>query len=242
MIPVLVVKGETISDTWEKSIVELWNKGVVSMKESFYGKSFEYIREATMLMVVENPTKEPRLHPWYKADRTFFDRYTKEVIEGYTVDVRVRKVQKESVDFTDILTRRETISFRPTYTYYERHRKYRGKIDQISYIINYLKKTPHTNRAISVTWIPEIDQKNEDVPCNIVLWCKVVGDKLIMETYWRSRDAWRGALPNMYAFTELQRIIAEECKVETGYYVDFTSSYHIYEESFYEVEEALKTT
>jgi len=241
MIPIIIVEGETISEAWEKSIIELWNKGIISMKESFYGKSFEYIKEATTMLIVRNPSKEPRVHPWYQADRSFFDRYTKEVIEGYVVNVKVRKLQKESLDFTDILTRRETFSFKPTYTYYERHRKYRGKIDQIGYIIKYLRKTPHTNRAISVTWIPEIDQKNVDVPCNIVIWCKIIEDKLVMETYWRSRDAWRGALPNMYALTELQKMIADECKVEPGYYIDFTSSYHIYEESFYEVKEALAT-
>lgn len=239
MIPIIIVRGRTISDVWEKSVVELWRRGIVGMKESFYGKAFEYIKEATMLMAVENPMEEPRTHPWYRADRSFLDKYAEEVINGYIGEVRIRRPIKESTEFIDILTGREVYSFKPTYTYYERHRKYRNRIDQISYIINYLRRTPYTNRAISITWIPEIDQKNIDVPCNIAIWCKIINNKLIMETYWRSRDAWRAALPNIYAFTKLQKIIAEECGVESGYYIDYTSSYHIYQENFHEIEEVI---
>ncbi len=63
-----------------------------------------------------------------------------------------------------------------------------------------------------------------------------------METCWRSRDAYKAAFWNIYAFTELQKKIAEDLskkvgfKVEPGLYVDFSNSFHIYENDFEDFE------
>jgi thymidylate synthase len=66
-----------------------------------------------------------------------------------------------------------------------------------------------------------------------------------METCWRSRDAYKAAFWNMYAFTELQKHIAHEIsrltgqRIELGAYVDFTNSFHVYERDFEDVERRL---
>jgi len=63
-----------------------------------------------------------------------------------------------------------------------------------------------------------------------------------METSWRSRDAYKAAFWNMYALTELQKRIAESLsekvgkRFKVGKYVDFTNSFHIYENDFQDVE------
>lgn len=55
-----------------------------------------------------------------------------------------------------------------------------------------------------------------------------------MNTHWRSRDAFKAAFMNMFALTDLQRVIAERIserldkKVEVGRYTDITDSFHIY--------------
>ena len=60
----------------------------------------------------------------------------------------------------------------------------------------------------------------------------------MMNTHWRSRDAYRAAFMNLFGITELQKHIAEEIsrkigkKVNVGRYVDISDSYHIYGESF----------
>ena len=64
---------------------------------------------------------------------------------------------------------------------------------------------------------------------------------LNMNTHWRSRDLYKAWFMNVYAFTELQRIIAEGISekinrpVEVGRYVDISDSLHIYGSYFDEV-------
>ena len=64
-----------------------------------------------------------------------------------------------------------------------------------------------------------------------------------MNTHWRSRDAYKAAFMNIYAFTELQREIANQISkkisktVKVGRYVDITDSYHIYGAYFEEFQE-----
>ncbi|MEM4610295.1 MAG: hypothetical protein QW190_05365, partial [Thermoproteota archaeon] len=74
----------------------------------------------------------------------------------------------------------------------------------------------------------------------------VYGDRLIMETCWRSRDAMKAAFMNIYALTILQKQVAEELSKKTGRmiipgeYVDFSNSYHIYETDFERAENLVK--
>jgi thymidylate synthase len=55
-----------------------------------------------------------------------------------------------------------------------------------------------------------------------------------MNTHWRSRDLYKAWFMNVYAITDLQRIIAEEIsgkinrQVTVGRYVDISDSLHIY--------------
>jgi thymidylate synthase len=59
-----------------------------------------------------------------------------------------------------------------------------------------------------------------------------------MNLHWRSRDAYKAAFMNIYAFTELQRLIADtiaekrEEEVLVGKYTDISDSYHIYGNDF----------
>jgi thymidylate synthase len=62
-----------------------------------------------------------------------------------------------------------------------------------------------------------------------------------MNTHWRSRDLYKAWFMNVYAITDLQRIIAEEIskkrgeQVRVGRYVDISDSLHIYGSYFNEV-------
>ena len=57
-----------------------------------------------------------------------------------------------------------------------------------------------------------------------------------MHTFWRSRDAYSAAPMNMWALTNLQKIIADKVGVEVGQYVDTSESFHVYEENFQRVQ------
>ena len=69
-------------------------------------------------------------------------------------------------------------------------------------------------------------------PCLQMIWCKVIDGRLELHTHWRSRDAYAAAPMNMWALTNLQKIIAERVGVKVGQYVDTSESFHVYEENF----------
>jgi thymidylate synthase len=62
-----------------------------------------------------------------------------------------------------------------------------------------------------------------------------------MNTHWRSRDLYKAWFMNVYAITDLQRIIAEKIskkinrQVTVGRYVDISDSLHIYGSYFKDV-------
>jgi len=123
------------------------------------------------------------------------------------------------------------------YTYHERLFNYPPEgIDQISYIIEKLKRTGFSRRAQAITWIPKRDMGVDSPPCLQRIWCTIRDGKLILHTSWRSRDIFRAMHMNMLAMTELQKRISEEVGVEVGSYVDFSNSAHIYEKTYWDVE------
>ena len=68
-----------------------------------------------------------------------------------------------------------------------------------------------------------------------------------MNTHWRSRDAFKAAFMNIFALTDLQRVIAKnisgklEKEVKVGRYADFVDSYHIYGSYFDQFKGFLET-
>jgi thymidylate synthase len=87
--------------------------------------------------------------------------------------------------------------------------------------------------------MPTADPDTDDPPCLQRIWCRLVSNgegefTLNMNTHWRSRDLYKAWFMNVYAITDLQRIIAEEIsrkinrQVTVGRYVDISDSLHIY--------------
>jgi thymidylate synthase len=78
-----------------------------------------------------------------------------------------------------------------------------------------------------------------DPPCLQQIWCQLLPDDqgaliLNMNTHWRSRDAYKAAYMNVFALTDLQRVIAGRIAeltgraVRVGRYADLVDSFHIY--------------
>ena len=95
------------------------------------------------------------------------------------------------------------------------------KINQIEYIINTLAEAGHTRRAQAITWMPTADVHTNDPPCLQRIWCRLTADDsgklwLNMNTHWRSRDLYKAWFMNVYALTDLQRVIAEKISKKIG--------------------------
>jgi len=241
-IPVLFVRGTTLPEGWEKSVLAVWEQGGRYPTE--YDQEGEAPSlDATMTLVIERPFEEPRLHRAFPGAIEDLEKYRLEVVDG----VHDHWIRPEEGKWT--------------YTYHKRLFDYQVQeelcsggespfagVAQMEYLVEKLARVPYSRRAQAITWMPTLDPKTDDPPCLQRVWCRLAegGDGqlyLNMNTHWRSRDAYKAAFMNIYALTDLQRILAGEIAermgrpVQVGRYVDITDSYHIYGSYLAEVEE-----
>lgn len=242
-IPVLLVSGRTLPEVWEKSIVEVWDRGV-PLRTEYDHPGDPPSRDATMVLVVQEPFEEPRIHRAFPGGIEDLEKYKLEVLEG----VRDHWIRPDEGKWT--------------YTYHDRlfhyvvredPRKFGDDspfraVDQIEALVEKLSEVPYTRRAQAITWMPTLDPRTEDPPCLQRIWCRLLRDdkgllRLNMNTHWRSRDAYKAAFMNLYALTELQKVLAERISrrsgqpVAVGRYMDVSDSYHLYGSYLAEIEE-----
>jgi len=230
MLPVIMVKGDSAAEVWEKSLTELWEKGI-SVKTEYDRPEDPESKDATMIMVINNPFSEPRIHLGFPGGMEDLEKYRQEVVEG----IHDHWINPEEKKWT--------------YTYHDRLFNYSvpssaetKKVNQIDYIIEKLSAAFFSRRAQAITWIPFYDPETYDPPCLQRVWCRIINDggklNLVMNVHWRSRDAYRAAFMNIFGLTCLQKHIAESISKKTGkeiavgQYTDITDAYHIYGESF----------
>ncbi len=234
-IPVLNVKGKTLPETWEKAVLLTWKKGL-KIKTEYDKPEDPESRDATMIMVIDEPMSEPRIHRAFPAGLEDLEIYRQEVVYG----VHDHWICPEEGKWT--------------YTYHQRLFSYpneKSTLDQISYIVDKISKVPYSRRAQAITWIAGLDPKTDDPPCLQRVWCRLSRYKnswiLNMNTHWRSRDAYKAAFMNIFALTDLQKTIAKRIQenicesVSVGRYVDISDSFHIYGSYFKDFEKFLTT-
>ncbi len=234
-IPVLKVEGDTLPETWEKAVLATWNEGL-DIKTEYDKPSDPPSKDSTMVMVVNSPMKEPRIHRAFPGGLEDLEVYRQEVVAG----IHDHWIKPEEGKWT--------------YTYHQRLASFDiegSVVDQIDYMIKKLSSTPYTRRAQGITWNPKTDCATDDPPCLQRIWCRLVkqdgGEFLLnMNTHWRSRDAYKASFMNIFALTDLQRMMAEEISkglrapVRVGRYVDISDSFHIYGSYFEDFENFLK--
>ena len=222
-IGVIFIDAESLPEAWEKSLIQLAERGVVIDTE--YG---ERSVDAPAVILVKTPFSEPRVH-------------LKGIVAGSL---------KGLIDYVDEVVRgvHDHLVEKLEYTYHERLFSYRlpgGEVvNQVERVIEKLKRVPYTRRAQAITWQPWRDLISDHPPCLQRLWFRVVDRRLVLHAHMRSNDALKAAFMNMYAFTELQKYVAEQVGVEPGYYMHIADSYHVYERDwkwFYKFVEQIKT-
>jgi len=181
----------------------------------------------TALIHVKKPFDEPRIHRAFPGGLDDLEKYRCEVLYGvhdHWIDPAVGKWE---------------------YTYHERLFAYEvpggGLVDQIAAAVERLKTVPFTRRAQAVTWQVWNDLDIDDPACLQRLWFRISQGRLHMNIHMRSNDAFKAAFMNMYAFTEIQRIMAAELGTEVGEYMHIADSFHIYGSYFDEFKGFLKT-
>ncbi len=233
-IPVLKVTGKNIPEAWEKAVIATWEQGI-EVKTEYDRKDDPPSKDCTMIIEIIEPMSEPRIHRAFPGGLGDLEIYKQEVIYGIHDDW----IKPEEGKWC--------------YTYHERLFNYPAdekRIDQMEYIIEKLSEVKYSRRAQAITWNPKTDPFVDDAPCLQRLWARIVGNDelyLNVNTHWRSRDAFKAAFMNIFALTELQKLMAEKIsekigrEVKVGRYVDISDSFHIYGSYYDEFYGFLKT-
>jgi len=233
-LPVLLVSAGSLPEAWEKAVLAVWDEGVEIATQ--YDKTGDRpSKDATVMVMINNPFAEPRIHKNFPGGPAELEVYRQEVVSG---------IHDHWID---------PAAGKWTYTYHQRLFSYCvtenirdadslkpfAAVNQVQYIIDTLAKTAYSRRAQAITWMPTADPKTDDPPCLQRLWCRLVADDnggwlLDMNSHWRSRDLYKAWFMNVYALTDLQKMIAEKISGKTGRpvavgrYVDISDSLHIY--------------
>lgn len=236
-MPVISITADCLPQAWEKAVLAVWDNGLEVKTE--YDKPGDLpSKDATVIVTITDPFAEPRIHKNFPGGPSELEAYRQEVVDG---------IHDHWID---------PAAGKWTYTYHQRLFAYCSvenpqgreskKIDQIQYIIDKLSEVSHTRRAQAITWMPSVDTETEHPPCLQRIWCRLVAGRdgamsLNMNTYWRSRDLYKAWFMNVYAMTDLQKIIAGKIsgkinqQVTVGRYVDISDSLHIYGSYFDQV-------
>lgn len=101
-------------------------------------------------------------------------------------------------------------------------------IDQISQIINQIKKSPDSRRIIVSAWNVADVNKMKLPPCHAFFQFYVAEGKLSCQLYQRSCDTFLGLPFNIASYALLTHMVAQQCDLEVGDFVWTGGDVHIY--------------
>ncbi len=198
----VLIRGKTISEVWERSIRRCINKGEIVETED--GAKTKEIQN--LIMEIEKPLNEPKIHPKYPLGDQAIQVYVDEVLKGTDADF--------------------------VYDYHSRIRKHMVGdkiVDQIAQSIDKLKENLRSRRVAIHTWYVGRDLVDKNPPCLQYIQYLVRDNKLYCTVLFRSNDLFSAALGNAIALSTLQKQVADEINVDMGIYTHHSVSMHIYE-------------
>src|SRR5574343_1835971 len=101
-------------------------------------------------------------------------------------------------------------------------------IDQISQLIEALKKNPDSRRHIVSAWNPSEVDRMALPPCHALFQFYVAGGKLSCQLYQRSADVFLGVPFNIASYALLTLMMAQVCGYEPGEFVHTLGDAHLY--------------
>lgn len=115
-----------------------------------------------------------------------------------------------------------------------------GKVvDQISEVINQIKKNPDSRRLIVSAWnVAELPQMAL-MPCHALFQFYVANGKLSCQLYQRSADVFLGVPFNIASYALLTLMIAQVCDLQPGEFIHSFGDVHIYNNHLEQVDTQL---
>ncbi len=222
-----VVRDRTIIGAWTKAIDRVMRYGV--LKETEYGnKQRELI--AAQWVITDELTPHAKFPDWPDelkkitgASPTAIEQYYPEFLSpelppgtAYTYGQRLWD--------------------------YGKNQGYEKTVSQIAHIIDHLKDSPVTRRAVATTWDQFVDAEKtvKNPPCLVMIQFIQTDGKLHALATFRSHDMFKAAIPNAFGIRRLQEEVARETGFEVGQLSITSNSAHIYEEDWDNATKLLK--
>lgn len=105
--------------------------------------------------------------------------------------------------------------------------------DQLRKVIDKLRSNPNDRQA----WLTIYDGKNiddfkYDTPCTLSIGFAIENGLLCMSVTMRSNDLWYGFCNDQYCFSKLMMLVANELKLDLGWYYHYAFDMHLYKQHF----------
>lgn len=210
-----IVREKQIADAWPKMLDVIMKFGEI--KETQYGMKEK--EALNMIAVIQEEKQE--LKSLLKISETELKEY-----------------------LPTVLTSNKPIGI--NYTYGERLFSYKAEeypeIDQIKGIIEQLKETPFTRRAVAMTWNVEKDRNSNHPPCLVYHHFIVRHGRLYLTAVMRSNDIFKAWPLNAFALNELLKYVCKETELSYGNLTVISNSAHIYETDWEEAKKVIEET
>lgn len=103
-----------------------------------------------------------------------------------------------------------------------------GHVDQISQVVEAIKRNPDSRRLIVSAWnVADVDQMKLP-PCHAFFQFYVADGKLSCQLYQRSADIFLGVPFNIASYALLTMMVAQVCDLEPGDFVHTLGDAHLY--------------
>lgn len=252
-----IVEAKTLGDAWEKSCKTILTKGHLRMVAAP-----EYDIESLdlpLLIKVSDPFKEPRLSKLATDTKEVIEEYTRTYLFGYKDSKKEKEFEYTYHSRLRCYPDCKVRAWLPAVSEDDKDLKKQvskiipdGKccvqrIDQVEYAIAIFKKDPTRRTVVLSTWIPYRDlmkfgPKREDTssPCLVLVYPQLVDNKLHLFVVMKTNDLYNAWPGNAYAFTALQKYMADKIGCQTGTYTHFSVSMHIYKDKWNEAKKKFK--
>jgi thymidylate synthase len=102
------------------------------------------------------------------------------------------------------------------------------QIDQISQVIEQIKRNPNSRRLLVVAYNPSFADETPLPPCHSFFQFYVATGKLSCQLYQRSADTFLGVPFNIASYALLTMVIAQVCDLQPGDFVHTFGDAHLY--------------
>jgi thymidylate synthase len=175
--------------------------------------------------------------PLLTTKRIFWKGVVAELLWFLSGVTNVNTLIKQGVHIWDAWADNVTGELGPVYGH--QWRKWEGCVDQISALIEGIKKSPDSRRHIVTAWNPAEIPEMKLPPCHPFWQCQVDNGKLHLSLYMRSCDAFLGAPFNIASYALLIELLAHFTDLNPGELIISFGDLHVYSNHFEQVKEQL---